>query len=175
MSELHIISGCGNGERKADVLFIHGLGGDSFATWRHGKDDSTSWPHWLGKEFPDVGVWSLGYPASPSKWLRVRGWFSRRLREKGYTMSLPDRSIQVLDLMVQRGFGKRPILFVCHSLGGLLAKQILRIASEADDPNKKAVFERARAVLFLATPHAGAGLASLMNIFRVLIGATASI
>lgn len=77
--------------------------------------------------------------------------------------------------MVQRGFGQRPILFVCHSLGGLLVKQILRIASEANDRNKKAVFEQARAVLFLATPHAGAGLASLMNAFRVLFGATVSI
>lgn len=88
MSELHPISGCGNTARKADVIFIHGLGGDAFATWRYGKDDSASWPHWLGKEFADVAVWSLDYPASPSKWLRVLGWFSRRCREKSYTMAL---------------------------------------------------------------------------------------
>src|SRR5688500_18277033 len=33
--------------------------------------------------------------------------------------------------MVQRGLGQRPILFICHSLGGLLAKQVLRKAVDA--------------------------------------------
>ena len=59
MSELHRISGQENGAAKADVLFIHGLGGDALKTWRHGKDESTSWPHWVANEFPHVAVWSL--------------------------------------------------------------------------------------------------------------------
>lgn len=111
MSQLHPISGCDNSERKADVIFLHGLGGDAFGTWRHGKDDSTSWPHWLGGEFPGVGVWSLGYAASASKWPCVLGWFSERWRDAGHIMSLPDRAGQVLDLMAQKDIGGRPILF----------------------------------------------------------------
>ena len=66
LSVLHQISGCEQPNRKADVIFVHGLGGGAFTTWRHGDDESTSWPHWLGQEFPEVGVWSLGYAASPS-------------------------------------------------------------------------------------------------------------
>ncbi len=49
MSVLHPISGCEQAERKADVEFVHGLGDDAFETWRHGEDDRTSWPHWLGQ------------------------------------------------------------------------------------------------------------------------------
>ncbi|QQR74453.1 MAG: tetratricopeptide repeat protein [Holophagales bacterium] len=174
MSQLHRISGCGNTSRKADVVFIHGLGGDPFTTWRHGDDDSTSWPHWLGSEFPEVGVWSLGYAASPSRWARLVRLFGLGSRDSGHTMSLPDRAAQVLDLMKLKGLGDRPLLFICHSLGGLVAKQVLRKASDAPDERKQQVVRQTRAVLFLATPHAGAELATLAHAFRAVFGATVS-
>ena len=154
------------------MLFLHGLGGDAFTTWRHGGDDSSSWPHWLGQEFPEVGVWSLGYAASPTKWTRPLGWFSDSHRDAGHTMALPDRARQVLDLMVQNGFGERPLFFICHSLGGLVAKQILRMSSDSVDARAKKVFTNTRAVLFLATPHAGAALASLADAFGAIFGTT---
>jgi len=175
MSKLHQISGFGSRERKADVLFIHGLGGDAFDTWRHGKDESTSWPHWLGKEFPNIGVWSLGYAASPTKLMWFRSWFSRKSPDSGHSMALPDRALQVLNLMVQSGIGERPLFFVCHSLGGLLAKQTLRLASEATESREQSVFKNARAVLFLATPHAGASLAALLDNFSKIFQTTVSI
>ncbi|HXA20216.1 MAG TPA: CHAT domain-containing protein [Thermoanaerobaculia bacterium] len=91
-------------------------------------------------------------------------------------MSLPDRAGQVLDLMVQRRLGEFPLLFICHSLGGLLIKQILRTADDAvDDPRKKQVAAQTRAVLFLATPHNGAELATLLDAFRTVFGTTVSI
>lgn len=90
-------------------------------------------------------------------------------------MSLPDRAGEVLDLMVQRGFGERPILFICHSLGGLLAKQILRKSADTTDNQKRAVWSNSRSVLFLATPHCGALGASVLNTFRKAFGATISI
>lgn len=176
MSTLHQISGCGNADRKADVVFVHGLGGDAFGTWRHGNDDSTSWPHWLGQDHPEIAVWSLGYAASPTKWRRIFGWFSKSRRDAGYSMALPDRALQVLDYMVQSDLGQRPLLFICHSLGGLLAKHVLRTADDATiDPRMRQVATNTRAVLFLATPHCGAELASLLNAFRSVFGTTLSI
>ncbi len=172
---MHQISGCDDAARKADVVFIHGLGGDAITTWRHGKDESSSWPHWLGKEFPQVGVWSLGYAASPTRWTRVLPAIGLGSRDSGHTMALPDRALQVLDLMVQRGLGEHPLLFICHSLGGLLAKQILRKSHDSADLRKQQVARETRAVLFLATPHAGAALASLLDAFHSVFGATVSI
>jgi tetratricopeptide (TPR) repeat protein len=174
-SELHQISGCEKAERKADVVFVHGLGGDAFTTWRYGEADSTSWPHWFGQEFPEVGVWSLGYAASPTKWARLLGWFFERWRGAGHGLALPDRALQVLDLMAQRGLGERPLFFICHSLGGLVAKQILRTSSDHAEGRLNNVFKSTHAVLFLATPHRGAALASLVDLFRIVFGATVTI
>jgi len=185
MSHLIPISGCEIDTRKADVVFVHGLGGDAHATWRHGVDDSTSWPHWLAEDFPDIGIWSLGYVASPTRlpWiLRLFGfgWFLRLVgigsQKKGQTMALPDRARQVLDLLIQRGIGQRPLMFICHSMGGLLVKQLLRKAKDnnTDSRMQRLVLET-RAVLFLATPHTGAELASFIETLRAIFGSTESI
>ncbi len=175
MSYLHRISGCNNAKRKADLLFIHGLGGDGLSTWRHDQDNSAFWPSWVGIKFPEIGVWSLDYAASPTKWNRFLGWFSRSRHDKGHSMALPDRALQVLDLMVQRGFGQRAIVFVCHSLGGLLTKQILRTSADASEIRERAVFTHTRGLLFLATPHAGADLATIADAFRLIFRGTVSI
>ena len=175
MSRLHKISSCEDPARKADVVFIHGLGGDAFGTWSYGPGEDTSWPHWLGSDFPDVGVWSLDYAASPTRWTGLPRLFGRGPRAAGHSMSLPDRATQVLDLLVQKGIGVRPLMFVGHSLGGLLAKQILRKANDSSVPAGRSVAQRTRAVLFLATPHSGAELASLLDKFRAVFNTTVSI
>jgi tetratricopeptide (TPR) repeat protein len=180
MAKLHGISeACKDPQRKADVVFIHGLGGDAFGTWRHGDDDETSWPHWLANAFADVGVWSLEHAADPSKPL---GLLTRLLgrggRDAGQGMSLPDRAGQILDLMrLEKHFrGERPIVFVCHSLGGLLAKQILRQAHDnAGNTGAESISRRTAGVLFLATPHNGADLAMLADKFAAICGPTASL
>ena len=161
-------------------MFIHGLGGDAFKTWSNDKDHTKSWPFWLGEAFPNVGVWSIGYASSPSKLTRVLGWFSAKHEDAGQTMPLPDRGLQLLNQLQQRGIGQRSILFICHSLGGLVAKQILRSSADAtgDGLRETALREVAantRGVLFLATPHNGAALASMLNAFRTVLGTTVSI
>ena len=175
MSTLNRISGCENPDRVADVVFVHGLGGDAFGTWRHGADEASSWPRWLGDERPDVGVWSLGYAASVSKWSRALGWFYERKHDAGYAMSLPMRASEVLELMTQQGIGERPILFIGHSLGGLLIKQILRKANDSGELGWNRIAGQTRAVLFLATPHAGAELATKLSDLRTVFGGTANI
>jgi len=160
-SILHKIPDSNNTNPKGDVLFIHGLAGSAFKTWQSGRDDTSSWPHWLQDDAGDIGVWLLQYAASPTPMAKVLSLFGRN-RNAGHSMPLQDRAVQVLDLMVQKNLGTRPLILVCHSLGGLLAKQILRTAFDSRDASEKKIFENIRAVLFLATPHQGAGLASFL-------------
>jgi Signal recognition particle GTPase len=168
MSQLHPISGCDSTTRKADVIFVHGLGGDAFDTWRRGDDTTNFWPEWLGQDFTDIGIWSLGYASSPTKWARIKKLFTKEKFDYGHAMPLPDRARQVLDLVLQNGLGNRPMMFICHSLGGLLVKQILRISLDTPEgSSERALFENTRAVLFLATPHNGADLATLLSRLRI--------
>jgi len=77
---------------------------------------------------PQLGVWSLNYAVSASAW-------------KGHSMPLVDRANNILDLFALEDIGQRPLALICHSLGGLLMKQVLRNARDALDPQWQAIVE----------------------------------
>jgi hypothetical protein len=157
-------------KRELDVVFVHGLGGDPFGTWRHGEDEITSWPHWLAEEYGErIGVWSFGYPASKSTAPRFPNQIKKALgfkidEDEGFSMPLPRRAGNALNKMVNKGIGERPCVFIAHSLGGLLVKSILRQANDAEESSdERRLINNCKAVLFLATPHHGSSLASLYS------------
>ena len=51
----------------------------------------------------------------------------------------------------------RPLVFVAHSLGGLLVKEVLRRSQHAEEPGLQDIVKSTRAVIFLGTPHRGSG------------------
>jgi hypothetical protein len=170
MAELLPISSPLAAERQLDVVFVHGLGGDPIATWRSGTDENTSWPHWLALEFgTQIGVWSLGYAAAPSKWQGFP-FFGDKDPDAGAAMSLPRRAENALDRLVGAGIGQRPVCFITHSLGGLLVKGILRRSADSQFATERLqVVEQCRGVLFLATPHHGSRLADLAGAIKVYL------
>jgi hypothetical protein len=170
MAELLPISSPLAAERQLDVVFVHGLGGDPIETWRSGTDENTSWPHWLALEFgTQIGVWSLGYAAAPSKWQGFP-FFGDKDPDAGAAMSLPRRAENALDRLVGAGIGQRPLCFITHSLGGLLVKSILRRSADSQfAPDRLQVVEQCRGVLFLATPHQGSRLADLAGAIKVYL------
>ena len=119
MSGLLKINNCNNPQRYADLILVHGLDGDAKNTWQMKNQADSFWPGWLGEEFPDLGIWSLDYDAGALAWEN--------------TMSLVDRANQTLDLLDLDGIGQRPLAFICHSLGGLLTKQMLPFSLGIDE------------------------------------------
>ncbi len=91
------------------------------------------------------------------------------------SLVISDQAKQVLDLLASHSIGKRPLAFVTHSLGGLLVKQLLRTAVELQKPDWKAIATNTKGILFLATPHTGASIASMASKFPLVSKATAQI
>src|SRR5258708_4671320 len=134
---------CSSGSAVLDVLFIHGLTGDPLGTWPAGREEDY-WPKWLCETFLGVSVYALGYPSSIfEKWAKKE-------------MNLHERANNMLEQLATHGIGAQPIALVCHSLGGILAKEMLRTSKECSDEGWRLVAENTRLVVFLATPHTGA-------------------
>ncbi len=159
---LNKIANCGNVDRAVDVVFVHGLDGDAISTWHPENDHDKFWPAWLGEDFPNAGIWSLGYAVASSAW-------------KGHSMPLMDRATHTLDIFELDGLGARPIVFVCHSLGGLLVKQVLRNAKDSTDQNIKAIAEQTKVIVFLSTPHSGADIANWAKHIGIILRSTVSV
>lgn len=156
MDGLIPISGCDNASRSVDLVFVHGLGGDARSTWQAKDQAQYFWPAWLGADFPKIGVWSLGYAASVSKW-------------KEESMPLADRGYTVLEQLYSEGLGERPLIFISHSLGGIVVKQFLRHAVSFGVKRWKAIATMTRGIAFIATPHSGANLANFANFASAIL------
>ena len=148
----------------ADIIFVHGLGGDGQTTWRIDGDASTYWPLWVYQDLTTLNVWSLTYPAATLRWGKA-----------GDGIILPDRAKTILDLLCSSGIGSRPIIFITHSLGGLLVKQLLRSAWELQVAHWQELAGNIRGAVFLGTPHNGSGLAAFAKALSIFSGVTTQI
>lgn len=65
------------------------------------------------------------------------------------------------DLLGEREGTARPIIFVCHSLGGIIVKEALRLSSVAQfRPREQRLYQDTFGIVFLGTPHRGSSWAS---------------
>jgi tetratricopeptide (TPR) repeat protein len=88
---------------------------------------------------------------------------------------LPFRAINFLTHLGNHNFGKRPICFITHSLGGLVVKQLLHEAVNSPSDQNKSLAAAVRGVVFIATPHIGSQLAKLAYKLRYLTRPTSVI
>lgn len=145
---------------ETHVIFVHGLSGDIRLTWTsHASTLPVLWPKWLSEDIAGIGVWLVGYPAPKTNW-------------GGIAMALPDRADNVLArLLAEPRLAKGNVIFVVHSLGGLVVEQLLRNADRDAKSNSKAedFLSRVRRVAFLGTPHRGALLANIAVALRLFL------
>jgi alpha-beta hydrolase superfamily lysophospholipase len=58
--------------------------------------------------------------------------------------------------MKRRSEPSRPLLFVAHSLGGIIVKQVLRRSRDTYQNHLRDIYESTSGILFFGTPHGGA-------------------
>jgi hypothetical protein len=83
---------------RLNVVFVHGLGGNAYDTWRRGADDDTFWPVWLARDISGLAAWTLAYDAALTNW-------------SGTAMPIQDRAKNVLECLLGRGELRGPRSF----------------------------------------------------------------
>jgi protein SERAC1 len=149
----------GEGKIAADVIFVHGLRGDAIKTWSIGN---ICWPRDLLKnDLKDARIISWGYDSSVLKPVKS----SSQASIFGHVDNLLNDISRIRDSLEAQ---IRPIIFVGHSLGGLLIKEALIRASEylsnSQHVDLGAIYSCTKGVVFLGTPHRGIGKAGIAEV-----------
>ena len=145
-----------------DVCFVHGLTGDREGTWT-AKGQDQSWPQLL-------------LPVR-LKQARILAWgYDSYVVRKSVASSnrLIDHATNLLnDLTTDRGANNasnRSLIFVAHSLGGLVCKKAILASKDNPEPHLKELFQYTKAVAFLGTPHTGSWMADWARIPAKILG-----
>lgn len=141
------------GKPELDIVFLHGLMGHWRNTWSAGKDQN--WLDVLARAMPKARIWSVEYPATALHW---RAFVAQ---QQPGTPALADRILQCLgDQQIAKPEGP-PCVWVCHSLGGILAKRMLLRAADLQRlPSPAIDHQKVEGLMFLGTPHRGSDLAN---------------
>jgi pimeloyl-ACP methyl ester carboxylesterase len=87
-------------------------------------------------------------------------------------MPLVDRATNTLALLDTESLGERPLVFVAHSLGGLLVKQMLRHGRDIGEPRWRTIVGNTRGVVFVSTPHSGSDVADWVSLLGSVLRKT---
>ena len=139
-----------------DVCFIHGLAGNRNSTWTP-TGDSREWPRTLlPQQLPHARILTYGYDSYP-----VRGTVASSNRLIDHAMNF------LSDLTADReisGATSRPLIFVAHSLGGLVCKEALLLSRNNPEPAFLNLYKCFKGIIFMGTPHRGSWMADWAKI-----------
>ncbi|KAJ5718812.1 alpha/beta-hydrolase [Penicillium malachiteum] len=145
-----------------DICFIHGLTGDRRATWTPDQA-SEPWPQTLlPSHISGARILTYGYDA----------YFVRK--SAASCNRVIDHAINLLhDLTTDRAScnaSSRPLIFIAHSLGGLVCKKAILLSRNNPEYHLRSVFKSTKAIIFMGTPHKGSWMADWAKIPATALG-----
>ena len=153
---LHLV--CDNSHPDGDIIFVHGLGGTAKKTWSWDRNVDYFWPAWLAEEdgLSSYRIFTYGYNSN--------------FKGVGTNLNIIDFAKDLLFQMLvfSHGLGEdhvpvgqHPIIFVAHSMGGLVVKKAYVLGKH--DGQYAHIVSKTHGIMFLATPHRGAHYAKILN------------
>ncbi len=139
-----------------DICFVHGLTGDRESTWT-ADGQSTPWPKTLlPPRLQKARILTYGYDAYV---VRASAASANRLNDHARNL--------LVKLTTNRDLNRassRALIFVAHSLGGLVCKEAILLSRNNPEPHLCGIFDCTKGVIFMGTPHKGAWMANWARI-----------
>lgn len=113
------------------------------------------WPKdWLPRDCNNLRILGVNYWSSLSEWLETCPL---------QTADIATRAAELGPALIDAGVGLKnvPVVWLAHSMGGLIVKQVLTEASTSTNEDFAKLPENTKAIVFYSTPHKGSSLATM--------------
>ncbi|XP_032663066.1 protein SERAC1 isoform X2 [Odontomachus brunneus] len=125
------------------------------------------WPKdWLPMDIPSLRIMGINYDTSLSMWTPFCPIESMK-------STIKERSEEYITKLIMANVGQRPLVWVSHSMGGLLVKKML--VEEWKTGDKNDICKNTRAIVFYSTPHRGSHVAALKQTTQMLVWPTVEV
>lgn len=149
---------------ESSVVFVHGLTGNRRSTWTC-KPADVFWPNdLLPHDLPRTRIMTYGYDADITHFWAMAS--QNRIGE--HAGNLVNALVQIRERTDTQG---RPLVFVTHSLGGLITEDALLFSKNSAEPHLQDVIHSVMGICFLGTPHCGSDLARWGGVAGRLVNA----
>ncbi|EAQ83334.1 hypothetical protein CHGG_09738 [Chaetomium globosum CBS 148.51] len=155
-------------QAKADIVLVHGLNGAPEKTWT--APNGVYWPaDLLPTSLKDqhANVLVYGYNAD------VYGGFWERPAKSPSDNFIHHHAQTLVTTLTHyrksEGTERNPIIWVVHSLGGIVTKRALLYSNDLRDPNQedlRSIYVSTYGIIFLGTPHNGSNAAAWGGIIQ---------
>ncbi len=154
-------------DATVDICFVHGLTGDRESTWT-AEGQSTPWPKTLiPPRLEKARILTYGYDA-----YIVRASVASANRLNDHARNLLTKLTTNREL---NDASSRALIFVAHSLGGLVCKEAILLSRNNPEPHLRRIFDCIMGVVFMGTPHKGAWMANWASIPVSALGLVKSV
>jgi pimeloyl-ACP methyl ester carboxylesterase len=144
-----------------DIVFVHGISGHRRDTW---TKEGVLWPRdLLPTVVPDARILTFGYEAAVID-----------LNDEVTQTTMETHAVDLCDRLTGLRLGtpssERPIVFVAHSLGGLVCAQaIVKGGEGVQSDNSSITAACCTGIVFLGTPFYGSAPAKYLDVLRKVV------
>ncbi|KAH8246530.1 hypothetical protein KR038_011309 [Drosophila bunnanda] len=139
--------------------------------WRNqdSSDEYTNcWPmEWLPDDYPDSRIIGIDYTSAVTEWSANFTKYCPCEKGQGH---IDVRATTLLERIVASDVGNgRPIVWIGHSMGGLLTKLMLLKSVDSQEPKVQQLAKNTKGIVFLGTPHRGSPIAKWKQHMQMIL------
>ncbi|XP_005182633.1 protein SERAC1 [Musca domestica] len=144
------------------------VSGNDWINQDNEEDYTNCWPmEWLPEDHPNTRIIGIDYTSAVTEWSANFTKYCPCEKGQGH---IETRANSLLERISMSDIGKdRPVVWIGHSMGGILTKLILMKAKDSKDPKVQQLAQNTSSIVFLGTPHRGSPIAKWKQHMQMIL------